>query len=231
MTTLILNGGDTPAERAFTSYVDRVYTPRTTALITALTDQRINVSEWYAAMLVEIDRVTFTAMQLGKGGTQTLSDLDLQAIRQWTAEQHQYLALWRDQLQQRANTRGLLIVAAVAAGGAAVEALTGGISAVGLIARAALYAKTARSLLAVAQTLALGMPILPAYPRDGTTECLGNCVCAWHITKVGPKDWDCRWVLESDEHCPQCARRSHVWQPLHIRNGIIESFDRTGLFL
>lgn len=229
---IVLNGGDSPAERAFARYVDSAFKPRVSQLVGALAAGRISVDEWERAMTVEIDFVTVTAAALGKGGVDTLDDADYAVIRQWTAEQHAYLKAWANELREKADGKGLLLLAALTVGGGAVaQAATGAISAAGLIVRALAYAKSAQSLLAVAATLALGMPILPAYPRDNSSRCLFNDACTWEIVPTGAKSWDCYWRLSIGvESCENCLRRADVWNPLRIVDGVIQPYSSIGLF-
>lgn len=65
------------------------------------------------------------------------------------------------------------------------------------------------------------MPRLPAYPKDGTTDCLVNCCCRWVIIDVNEQagDWDCYWRLGGCSHCKHCPRRRIAWNPLRIRGG------------
>lgn len=65
------------------------------------------------------------------------------------------------------------------------------------------------------------MPRLPAYPKDGTTDCFVNCCCRWVIIDVDPAagDWDCYWTLGGCDHCKHCPRRWQAWRPLRIRGG------------
>lgn len=49
---------------------------------------------------------------------------------------------------------------------------------------------------------------LPAYPGDGTSECLGYCGCEWVLRDDG---W--HWVRGKDDSCPTCLRRAEEWAP------------------
>lgn len=62
---------------------------------------------------------------------------------------------------------------------------------------------------------------LPALPRDGTTQCLTNCLCSWEIVTVDDTagDYDCYWRLAGKEHCQTCVARATRWSPLRIRGG------------
>ena len=67
--------------------------------------------------------------------------------------------------------------------------------------------------------LALGLP-LPAMPRDGTSQCLSNCGCAWEIAELdGDGNYDCTWQLGKTENCQTCRQRAADWSPLQIRDG------------
>ena len=66
---------------------------------------------------------------------------------------------------------------------------------------------------------------LPAMPGDGTSQCLGNCQCAWDITVIDEDagDYDCVWVYgETEDHCQTCKVRAREWNPLRIRGGRVE---------
>jgi len=57
---------------------------------------------------------------------------------------------------------------------------------------------------------------LPAYPGDGSTQCLVNCKCYWEIIAVAG-GYDCYWRLEQAEHCEDCIQRSNEWNPWRWR--------------
>lgn len=63
------------------------------------------------------------------------------------------------------------------------------------------------------------MPPLPAYPGDGSTQCLTNCQCSWEIVRV-EGGWNCYWRLGPAEHCPDCLARARDWNPLFIPYGV-----------
>lgn len=88
-------------------------------------------------------------------------------------------------------------------------------------ARAALYAQ------GIGQSYWKGatrMLPLPAMPRDGTSQCLGNCTCSWEITELdGEGNYDCTWMLGvTEHHCQTCPQRATDWAPLRIRDGRLE---------
>lgn len=82
-------------------------------------------------------------------------------------------------------------------------------------ARAAMYFESSGQAYERGKSNSLGMPRLPAYPGDGSTQCLSNCGCHWEITETEDA-WLCSWVLGPVEHCPDCVRRSREWNPYRI---------------
>jgi hypothetical protein len=54
---------------------------------------------------------------------------------------------------------------------------------------------------------------LPAYPCDGSSECLGNCKCAWDIQEFD-NHIEATWTLGSADHCATCEQRASEWAPL-----------------
>lgn len=49
---------------------------------------------------------------------------------------------------------------------------------------------------------------LPAYPGDGTSDCLTNCGCEWVEAADG---W--HWVRSKDDSCDTCLQREQEWNP------------------
>lgn len=97
-------------------------------------------------------------------------------------------------------------------------------------ARAALYAASARQSFERGMVAELGIDAiaLPAYPGDGTSDCLVNCRCRWsvRILSKARTDFDVSWRLGHAEHCRTCrARARHRdrggWQQLRIRRGVM----------
>ena len=53
---------------------------------------------------------------------------------------------------------------------------------------------------------------LPAYPGDGTSECMTNCKCTWEYAEKETA-WECTWTLHPAEHCGTCLERASTWAP------------------
>jgi hypothetical protein len=66
---------------------------------------------------------------------------------------------------------------------------------------------------------------LPAYPRDGTSECAMHCACSWEldytVDSLGHRTHLlATWELGATEHCPTCVQRAAAWNPLVIPLGV-----------
>lgn len=96
--------------------------------------------------------------------------------------------------------------------GFAKEIEAGGLSEAQIKARAQLYAHSIIAPYWRGATFGLE---LPAYPGDGSSECLQNDRCTWDIQRAG-NDYRCTWLLdpaENVQHCPTCLQRSQEWNP------------------
>jgi hypothetical protein len=85
-------------------------------------------------------------------------------------------------------------------------------------ARSAMYARNLVASYERGKTFGLD---LPAYPGDGSTQCMTNCKCSWRIKWIDQEelDADCYWDMGSAEHCEDCVKRARQWAPLRIRGG------------
>jgi len=91
---------------------------------------------------------------------------------------------------------------------------------VGGAGRAGMYGESLGQAYQRAYILArgsrVGLPELPAYPRDGSTVCLTHCRCQWKLKKVSAVYYEATWKLGPAEHCPNCIERGDLWSPLSI---------------
>lgn len=90
------------------------------------------------------------------------------------------------------------------------------------LARAALYATAV--IHAISTIAALPLPDLPYMPGDKALECSWHCRCRLVINKLdGEGNWDVFWLMDENvEHCESCKVLSDLWNPLKIRDGVIE---------
>ncbi len=98
---------------------------------------------------------------------------------------------------------------------------------VGGAVRARMYAQALEQVYQKAYMAAkskeVGLPPLPAYPRDGSTRCKMNCNCYWE-GPIEREDENGRyytlyWRLRPGENCEDCVERAtRKWNPLKIVN-------------
>lgn len=190
--------------------IERDFIQRVTVLAEQLAAGRITLSEWKTAMRDELRRYHLTNAIIGAGGLALAGAGALLIAQSRTVAQIKFFNEWTNQIE-----RGDFPIDAEAR----------------LRQRATLYAGAGQATLDEAMGNAMGIPRLPAYPRDGQTQCMNNCKCRWEYTKLpGLGNWDCRWVMGVAEHCQHCPRRAQVWNPLQVRNGVIQPYNSTGLF-
>lgn len=80
-------------------------------------------------------------------------------------------------------------------------------------ARSRMYMRSAREAFERGQMRAYRIPELPAYPGDGSTECLTNCRCSWRFV-ITDDGIDCYWDIDWDaENCQDCIDRHYMWNP------------------
>lgn len=168
------------------------------SLIGDLVDGDISVIEWYNSMKVELERLHTTAYIIYRGGIDTLSQEDMKALSDMVSEQTAYLKSWAEEME-----------------------LSGEIpSKEYLEARMKQYMGAVNETVQRASTIAVGLPVLPAYPADGKTPCLSHCLCSWRIDPV-EGGYDLYWDLADAEHCEGCKDRAARYNPLRIRGGVI----------
>lgn len=80
------------------------------------------------------------------------------------------------------------------------------------MARLGMYINSANEAMWRGRAANLGIR-LPAYPGDGSTQCLVNCRCEWDIVELEAGVYDCYWRLGAAEHCDDCVARSIEWNP------------------
>ena len=198
---------------AFGRYA-RYYTQQAGRLADALGEGDITTDQWLLAMEDQIAKLHTTAYTIGVGGIDNLTANDLQIIQSIIDKQDGFLTAWANDLRVQVERHmGTLLPADVQK----------------VKNRANLYLNAANATLQRSTAEAMGIPELPAYPGDGSTQCLTSDKCSWKFKKVAG-GWDCTWGLHPAEHCPTCLARSHAWNPLRVRNGVIENPGGPELF-
>jgi len=199
----------TPLSAATLNTAATRFETRASRLAEALADERLTVQEWRLGMANEIADLHVAAYVVGAGGVDNLDAEDFAVLNAKLNEQLDYLNAWAAELEN-----GEL---------PSLKALQ---------ARQNLYAGAANATLYEAQAQSVGLPALPAYPADGTSTCRTNDGCRWEIVRLeGSGNFDCYWRLSPAEHCEICLERSRVWNPLKVRDGVIEPYNSVGLFI
>ena len=165
-------------------------------LMRALEAGRATVEQWQRDFSDYLAKYHTAALLVGQGST-TLTDAGRTYLGKTVAAQLRFLHNFATEIQDEAQFK------------------------LGWNARAALYAQ------GIGQSYWKGvtrMLPLPAMPRDGTSQCLGNCTCSWEITELdGEGNYDCTWTLGvTERHCQTCPQRATDWAPLRIRDGRLE---------
>lgn len=98
--------------------------------------------------------------------------------------------------------------------------------------RAKLYSGSGDATFEEVRLTQLGLPRLPAYPKDHSTSCRGFCYCRWGIVQLeGDGNYDAFWHYDPlQDNCEHCPRRAAAWFPLQIRGGVIQPYSSVGLF-
>jgi len=156
----------------------------------------VTVPEWEAEMRSIIKDAYGAAYMLGRGGRYQMNYRDWGYLGRQVSEQYRYLNNFAAQVTAGSVDEGRAVM------------------------RANLYPLSARQVMQRGYTYARGAPDLPAYPGDGSTECLGNCGCHWDLEETtlgtGVPGWNCRWVRGKSDSCATCVRRENDWNPLRL---------------
>lgn len=141
----------------------RVSTSATESLAEMVADQRLNVADWQRAMKDVVKHEHIAKYVAGRGGLESMTQADWGRIGGVLGKQYRYLA------------------------GFAQEIADGTLSEAQIRARAAMYVRSSRDSFERAKAAAMGAPELPAYPGDGTTECL--CIISGESRVLTPGGW------------------------------------------
>lgn len=159
-----------------------------------LADSLLNLPDWEQVMRDELKGEYIRQYILGKGGLEQMTQADWGSIGGMLGDQYRYLDGFAQQIAD-----GTLTEAQIAA-------------------RSEMYFASSTEAYERAHARAMGAPELPAYPGDGTSECMTNCRCAWDLNEVEPGVWECTWQIDAAaESCGTCIERSRDWAPLVIR--------------
>lgn len=172
------------------------------ALFAILMLERMSVQEWQREMEALLARY-HTAAYMSGLGSPDLKPEDMVILENFYAGQLTYL----DDFVSEMLVSGLI--------GAGLSIY---------LARAQMYGGAMTAMYWQGNTKGL---TLPAYPGDGSSECLSNDHCMWEIKTLNKTngDYDAFWRLDDTiiDHCQTCLDRSKTWNPLMIRGGFYAS--------
>jgi len=168
--------------------------PGVNGLAGSVASGSLSTPQWVTGMREEIKRSYISQYLLGKGGVQNMTQADWGRLGGLLQNQYRYL----DGFAQDINA--------------------GTMSEAQIKQRAELYINSSRQAYERGRVASLEMPALPAYPGDGSTQCVTNCQCHWEITETSD-EWRAYWTLGSAEHCPDCVDRSKTWAPYTMSKG------------
>jgi hypothetical protein len=156
----------------------------------------LRVQDWQTLMRREIKDEYVRQYLVGRGGLAQMTPRDWGIIGHMLRTQYQFL----DNFAQ--------------------DVAAGRLSPAQIVARARLYIYSAQQARERARTEAFGMPVLPAYPGDGQTECVTHCRCNWIINPV-QDGWEAQWRLDpAAESCHDCPINAGLWNPLFVPSGM-----------
>lgn len=186
-------------------YVDRIMQSGRSAsdvLAQLVTERVISPRDFGERMRAELRATYIQQYVLGRGGRELMQPADWGRVGSLLREQYQYLKGFVVDLEHGTLTEGQVR------------------------ARANLYFQRSREAYEIANAYAYGLPRLPAYPGDLSTECKGGCHCHWEIQKLNEQgDADCYWRIDPQvENCPTCELRGQEWAPLAVRSGVLSPY-------
>lgn len=154
-----------------------------------LSNGEIDIQRWVLDMRRAIKDAYTIQYTVGKGGMDNMTQSDWGRIGGLLKGQYQYLNAF------------------------AGEIANGDLTPKQIVARANLYIDSSTQAFERGKAASHGLFNLPAYPGDGTTECMANCRCYWNIKKDGDS-YVASWKMSSAEHCETCRVRSVAWSNL-----------------
>lgn len=162
-----------------------------TDLAEQVANGEITLNQWILSMRGEIKDTFLSEYMLGHGGRNSMTPSDWGRLGAMILAQYKFLD------------------------GFASDIAAGKYTQAAVAARARMYMEAASQAFERGNALSRGLPDLPAYPGDGSTQCRANCHCRWEIREQ-ETEWHCFWRLSTAEHCPDCVARAGQWNPLTV---------------
>jgi hypothetical protein len=155
----------------------------------------IDINQWRAEMRANLRRTYITQYMLAKGGKGQMTQRDYGILGSQLKKQYNFLDKFtQDIYNGKYSERQQAMVAA----------------------RQQLYAESSSQAFERGSAEAFGPLQLPAWPGDGSTQCLSNCRCNWFIKTLKDGTISVSWRLGrvKERHCTDCPTRAKVWRNL-----------------
>jgi hypothetical protein len=184
------------------------YALRYAQLATLLADGTVSLAEWRWTFSELLTEMIANGYVLGRGGFDRMGDDDWLKVTGIVKDQHKFFEAFASALQIRLEDRE--------SGQSIADVLTS--SQAYVANRSALYSGSAINAFeqgkAAEASEGKGNLVLPAYPSDGGTPCLGACRCQWVITSNDDeRQWECRWQTEADARvCNGCQELGMLYR-------------------
>lgn len=168
---------------------------RMAELTRQLVDGDITLQDWQLKMREELRQSALQQYVTGKGGI-VGQTTDYLALGPELRSQYRYLSKFALAIEKAAQQGKSLAFA---------------------VPRAQLYARSTQAIFWKS-----ALPVkLPQVPRDGNTQCRGNCKCRLRIQDELDDDGNrvavlVYWQLSAAEHCEDCRAMARQWNPLRI---------------
>lgn len=147
---------------------------------------------WMTKMRDLIKRSYIDQYVLARGGRNAMTKSDWGRVGRQIQSQYKYLQAFAE------------------------DAAAGKMSAKQMGARAEMYLESSTQAFERGKAASYSLDLeLPAYPGDGSTDCLSNCKCHWQISEHDDH-WEATWKLGAADHCGTCVSRSASWAPLIV---------------
>ena len=168
-----------------------IWHDRIRELAQQLVDGEVTIQSWLLRMQEEIISVYADEYMLSKGGYNALFEPDITILAEILLEQYTYLQDFAADIQQ----------------GTLSQAQIGN--------RSELYIESATQAHERGKARRHGID-LPAYPADGSQDCMTRCKCHWNINETEERV-NAYWTLDpSAEHCDTCVANSQDWAPYYV---------------
>lgn len=176
--------------RALQRYVNEVKEGDAENSVELLDQGTISIQDWVNGSRITLEETYVALYLMGLGGKRRTEGVPWEMVSRQLIDQY-----------QRLNESGRAIA-------------RGELSRGQIVQRYGLYLQSARQMYERGRAWAFGGSrlILPAYPGDGSSECLVNCKCYWDIHDFSDR-WECSWMRTAQESCPTCLQRAGIWSP------------------